>query len=89
MEFATTASLYKGQVEAQAAPKEGMWEVPEQLLWSLPCPGRGKKSCPCSLLCSCVLSNAVECYEGFCSLRFGFKSLIENLMGNEPWEGSE
>lgn len=31
MEFATAASLYKGQIEAQTAPKDEMWDRPEQL----------------------------------------------------------
>lgn len=36
VEFATAASLRKGQVETQPAPKEGMWEMLEQLVWMEP-----------------------------------------------------
>lgn len=33
MEFATAASLRKGQVETQPAPKKRMWEMLEELVW--------------------------------------------------------
>lgn len=58
-----------------------MWE---QLLGSLQCPERGKKSCSCSLLYCFILSNAVQCSRDLFSLRFEFKSLAGNLRGNEP-----
>lgn len=58
VEFAAAGSLYKKQIEARAALK-GTWEMPEQQLWSLPCPERGKESCPCSSISYCVLNNEV------------------------------